>query len=766
MTETVAPWDVGRPAPQPSQAVASVAAPQQSDAGPRALAAQGQAFTDVAAEVDRFGLHIETLQAQDAINQLRSKKDDLTYGPQGFMTVKGGDVVNPNRPGGPLLDDFKSRFQAVSDDLSKNLGPRARQMYNERAAIEATGLKSDIAKHSIQQTELYGKSVFASGNAQDTSDAVRYSTDPAKVGEFAARARERATKYAQSEGLDPGAFAASAESNVVRAAIESRASQNDAAGALSLFKTYGSKLDAKDTIEVGRTMRTVGTEQAARSYVADLNVDEGARRDDTIKSLIAEGYSPALAAGFAANFFHESRFRTGAVNKGDGRDGSDSINIGQWNGARAIALRAFAASKGLDINDPKTGMLYAKAELEGEIPQSVSGITPEIRARIKAAKTPAEAAAALSEGFFRPAGGAGEATARGQTAEKFSTDFMAKNDPLAGAVNAQSPSPDAPKPAGPPGFRDTRQMLIDAEKWHIEASTRNQKDNAANPDMLSSVQNKINVQFEGQKQQIQLDQHKLNKAVEDWVTRPAANGRPQVDRPPPEIWNQLTYEKQRSIDATLKHNATGADGVTDWQRYYEIQRGLTSVDPEERGKWANFDLWQDKPRLAHEQFTKLADLQGTVRKGDPDKEASRVASNQKMIDERLTSIGVGIGNKASPEDHVKEIRFNEAVQDRITQLEKSKPGHKATSEEVSKILRDLTYEVTGSGGWFSRNIGVGSRRRVYEVPNPDASKLVVPITSIPKSDLDKITAALKAEGVPITDEEVVKRYKAVRLVKP
>jgi hypothetical protein len=50
---------------------------------------------------------------------------------------------------------------------------------------------------------------------------------------------------------------------------------------------------------------------------------------------------PFQAAGVVGNLMQESTFNTGARNAGDGRDGSDSIGIGQWNGQRAKNLRAF-----------------------------------------------------------------------------------------------------------------------------------------------------------------------------------------------------------------------------------------------------------------------------------------------------------------------------------------------------------------------------------------------------------------------------------------
>ncbi|KQO79434.1 hypothetical protein ASF29_23270 [Rhizobium sp. Leaf262] len=55
------------------------------------------------------------------------------------------------------------------------------------------------------------------------------------------------------------------------------------------------------------------------------------------------------AAGVVGNLMQESTFNTGARNAGDGRDGSDSVGIGQWNSDRARNMRAYTGdSSSLD----------------------------------------------------------------------------------------------------------------------------------------------------------------------------------------------------------------------------------------------------------------------------------------------------------------------------------------------------------------------------------------------------------------------------------
>lgn len=110
---------------------------------------------------------------------------------------------------------------------------------------------------------------------------------------------------------------------------------------------------------------------------------------------VSQGLSPVQAAGIVGNLQGESGqgLNPNAVNPGDGRDGSDSIGIGQWNSTRAQALRDFAAARGTQWNDLNTQLEFLHRELQG--PES------KAYAALQAAKTPEEAARAFL-GYERP----------------------------------------------------------------------------------------------------------------------------------------------------------------------------------------------------------------------------------------------------------------------------------------------------------------------------------------------------------------------------
>lgn len=123
-----------------------------------------------------------------------------------------------------------------------------------------------------------------------------------------------------------------------------------------------------------------------------MSIDNGQTAYDFY---VDQGLEPHQAAGIVGNLQGESGqgLNPTAINKGDGRDGSDSIGIAQWNGTRAQALKEYAASKGTDWTDLNTQLEFLHSELKG----------PEAKAyaQLTAAKTPEEAGQAMLA-FERP----------------------------------------------------------------------------------------------------------------------------------------------------------------------------------------------------------------------------------------------------------------------------------------------------------------------------------------------------------------------------
>lgn len=108
---------------------------------------------------------------------------------------------------------------------------------------------------------------------------------------------------------------------------------------------------------------------------------------------------PYQAAGIVGNLMQESTFMTNARNAGDGRDGSDSIGIGQWNQDRAHNFRAFA---GDNTGNLDTQLDFVMHELQGS---GGNGGGSEAYAwnRLKSADNVHDATAAMIS-YERPSG--------------------------------------------------------------------------------------------------------------------------------------------------------------------------------------------------------------------------------------------------------------------------------------------------------------------------------------------------------------------------
>jgi hypothetical protein len=92
----------------------------------------------------------------------------------------------------------------------------------------------------------------------------------------------------------------------------------------------------------------------------------GEREKSAVEFFKGKGLSEVQAAAFVGRLSHESGgMNTNARNPGDGRDGSDSIGLGQWNAERAADLRMFAKAQGKPITDFQTQLEFVWQELNG-----------------------------------------------------------------------------------------------------------------------------------------------------------------------------------------------------------------------------------------------------------------------------------------------------------------------------------------------------------------------------------------------------------------
>lgn len=208
----------------------------------------------------------------------------------------------------------------------------------------------------------------------------------------------------------------------------------------------------------------------------------------------------------------------------------------------------------------------------------------------------------------------------------------------------------------------------------------------------------------------------------------------------------------KAIKADMRARAKEGRGEsikTDWDTYTKLR----NLPPEE---FVKLNLREHIDKLAGPQLEQLLDLQDRYRK--PDKESEARTSEQQLSAFTKT---LGLKDK-------KLGQFQSAYGDELAGFIK-KNNRQPSYEERQKLLDGLV--MVQKDGWFSDtlNYEVGTEQRVR--PGTAPATTPAPARSAPKvgtvvqisgSDRSLITQALRAEGIPVTEDNIQARYRLAK----
>ena len=744
--------DYGTPVPRASTGVQSygVAQPVQQDVAAWTYAANSAkaaadsdaaVMKETAAAVEKWSVSLDTTAAQDALNQLRGQRQELTSGESGFMRVEGGKVQEKGKDGLTMFESYPQKLQSGMEAIGSKLSsPRAQKMFREAAAAELLGYKSDVSRHGLKQTEVYQGAVYKD-TQEILANRVAASNDPAEIDMLLKKIEQAALDRANVLGVPGEAAATAARSDGAMLVIQKAINTGDSKVAMDALTRYGGNLDAKDRIKVDGLVKTLSTDDRSRSQAQsfyDTSYDGRTRGYEGGKMEFNKLGSGAFGP---YQFMPETWAEVRAKNPGLNLP-ADMTMPGATDEERRrahdAAHNAFKAANAASLK--ADGLEATPANLY---------LAHRFGAKGAASVLKANADAPLSS-VLPAEWQAQNPDMKGQTAGSFRalaerryagvTDTGVKVDPLqAGVDRTTGVTPAAPAGKDGPDYKDPDVLLYQANERHKVATLTNQEENATNSDGRANTQKYLDLMLANEKKQIDqmrlLQKNQLNEVMKTSPTDPK-----QIK---PELWNQLSFRERESVTNIIKHNAKGTEAVTDQQHWYEIQRGLSSEDPAERQKWAEYDLWKSKDKLDSKDLQELAKMQGTVRKGDPDKQTTHVRNINQMVDDTLLKIGVDSTPKAGSGDATKALKFRRFVQDQITALEAAQPGKKATTEQQQKIIDRAAIDVVTKKGflWDSTKPG-------YEVT----------IKDVPDAEKAKITDALKRQGYTPTDDMIVELF--------
>lgn len=772
-------YDYGKSIPQPQLGTTGYKVGEAavvSDAPAKALLSVGQDLKEVAADTEKWSLSLDTTMAQDALNKLRAKRSDLTVGEDGFVKVRGGDVLNKKGPDGRTIYElYPERLQSSYDELTanSNLSPRARRMLNNAAVNEITGFKADLARHSVSEAEKFQAATFIDTKSTLTDRAIQ-NVNEAKafeqgLADVASAVRTRAAQL----GVPSEAMEKAAVSDVVKFGIMQKIATGDSS-AIGFYDKYKDRLDPKDSQAIEQSIKTMRTGVDARNWVATNSASVSGDYNARVKGYESGG--KMIENGLGSGAFGPYQFMPDTW--ASVRSQNPSLGLPQdmrtatpaQHEAAHEAFKAGNAAKlqgaGLPTTDAnlylahRFGAAGAISVLKADPSTPISKVLPPEWAN-QNPDMRGQTAGSFVQFATQRMGGSDRATWRGASAAPATTGDAALDavniatgvtapakaqgtgDQALDAVNAATgmgaPAKAASNSAD--GIVDARRMMVDIEQRKMDLTKKAQAELSGNLPALQATLAQINAQYEQQKAGVQLYKDNLYANVQDWMTKGGPNGGPATTVPPANIFSQLTWEQQQSIERQVERNIAGKKTVTNQQVWYNIQQKLTSPDPAEREMWANAPLFQFKEHLSDQDFQELAKLQAAARKGDPDKEVTHIQGASEMINTTARQIGIDTTPTPGGKDATKLADFHRAVRDQLAEFEKQK-GHKATPAEIQKVIDQQVRQISGTGGLFSS----------------DKRRFQMKIDDVPKQEKAKIIDALTRNGQPVTDEAVIELY--------
>lgn len=693
--------------------------------------AAARAFEGVASELNTWSEQIDRTQAQDALNQLRAKRQELTSGEGGYLGVQGGNVLNQGgEKGTSMFETYPQKYEAYAHELYDKLsGNRARIAFREAAQADITGFRQEIGLHGINESKKYMEQVSKETELQIQNGAVG-ETDPDKLGALEELARGNAkTRAMRIPGADPDLHANMAGSSIYRIAIEQAVKTGNIATASQIYNAHKDRLFGKDRADMDDTMAGVQTQLNARGQSGQYRTptptappagpEVRARIDQSMNFWQERGYTKEQAAAMTGSFQRESQFNTRALNPNDAGPGKDSVGIAQWNQERLTRLMQKS-----NPYDFETQLKFADQELN----------ETGIGARLKATRGIAEASMLLSTQFFRglnQTSDAGKATGH---ATAILTSYgepvtKAQPAPLTGlggfggapqAINvpATPAAPVAPPEPNGSTWQDTDQMLTAENDLHVSAMAKNRDANGTNPRQFNATQQQLELDHAAEVNRINGISNHLKADINTFLqTRPTGDI-------PVDLKNRMSWKQTAEVNTVIKANATGVVPVTNFGVWYKLQKALTGNDPALRKQAAEYDLELAAPYLSPEDRKGLATLQAAARAHDEPK-LTQIGSDMEQVDLALRrALGV---TKMSEVTLDQLGAFHLAIQNEMNAREQIK-GKLLDPKDKQQVIDDAVRKIPSQPGWFGSLFG----------SSPTQPRALMTIDQVPTAARDTI----------------------------
>jgi len=268
--------DINRVAPQPDFTVAQF----RGDLAPQALKHLGRTVERTADMVREFHDEIEEKRAMEAVVELRRRQNLMTVGESGYARLRNGAATHEG-----VFKKYQDLHKSVTEDLSKNLSPRARAMFQQKATSERENFEAGFLTHAMREDISHTDEIFKSQTAMHAETMSAIYDNPELVLRERAAQQANIARYLEKTGVrDP-------------AVVEHITQQSLAAGHESIIRAY---------IATNNTA-------AAKQYLDGVKHEIPTTTEKALNTLLKPAIADQAGRGVAEKMFEMYRSGKGAL---------------------------------------------------------------------------------------------------------------------------------------------------------------------------------------------------------------------------------------------------------------------------------------------------------------------------------------------------------------------------------------------------------------------------------------------------------------------
>ena len=208
----------------------------------------------VADQAQRALDELDQVRVDDAINRLKERQLDLTFGKDTGFTHQKGLAALERPDGRPLSVEYSEQLMKSAGELANGLGTeRQKRLFGLRSNDIIAGFRGQVMAHEGQQTDVYMQSVREGTIANRQREVGVYWNDPVKIDEALASIDAATADLGRRFGRSAEWIQARQtveSSKALATAIGGALERNDFAAADTLLKRYGARMSAEDLLRM------------------------------------------------------------------------------------------------------------------------------------------------------------------------------------------------------------------------------------------------------------------------------------------------------------------------------------------------------------------------------------------------------------------------------------------------------------------------------------------------------------------------------------